>query len=158
MGGKPIKFGQCKGPIVTVPVPAAASQAFKHLSGCFVKLDSSERADIAEAADTQIYGWALAGELTTSSTAGQTILTVNISTEAVYLMPLDAARTVAQLQDLVGKTCDIVFAGGIQYADYDASTTDVLQIVGYEYWGSAANEQGVWVRINPTKAFAAGVV
>ena len=155
---RPVKFGQVKGPIVTVPIPAQASQNFENRSGCFVTLDSSERAGVSVAADTQIFGFALAGDFTTSSTAGQTILAINISLEAIYLMPLDAARTIAQLQDLVGKTCDLVVASNIQYADYDASTTDVIQIVGYEYWGSASGEQGVWVRMNPGKAFTAGVV
>lgn len=156
--GKAIKFGKVKGPEVVLAYPVAASAVFKHLSGCFVYLDSNQRIALAGAAQTEIFGWAYTGDWTVSSTAGQTILSVNISVDAIYLMPVDTARTEAQLKSYVGKTCDIVVASNVQYADFDASATDVLQIVGYEYWGSALSEQGLWVKMNPTKLAATGVV
>ena len=158
MGGKVVKYGYLFGPIVSVKIPAAASQNFEHLSGCFVKLDSAERADIAEATDTELFGWAFIGDFTTSSTAGQTILTVNISLDAVYLMPINAAKTEAELQALMGKVCDLIYTSNIQYADLALSTYDVIQLVGYEYWGSALGEQAVKVRLNPAKIGATGVV
>lgn len=158
ISGKVIKFTKVKGPEINLPYPVAASTVFKHLSGAFVYLDSNQRIALAGAAQTELLGWAFTGEWTSASTAGQTILGVNISLDAVYCMPLDAARTETQLRSYVGKTCDIITTSNIQYADFDASATDVLQIVGYEYWGSAAGEQGLWVKLNPTKVAATGVV
>lgn len=153
----PIKYSQVAGPRVILTFPLSASEVFTDTGGKFMSTDANRRAEVAAAADTDLIGWGLTGAHTSSSTAGADLISVNISLDAVYLMPLDAARTEAQLLAIMLKTCDIVTTSNIQYADYDASSTDVIQIVGYRYWGSASGEQAVLVRLNPNKLAATGV-
>ena len=155
-----VKFGPIGGKSDLVfTYPAAASQAFKNLGGFFVKLDSNERIDLADSGDTEIIGWAYYSELTTSATAGNTSVPVDIGLDRCYLLPTDAVQTETQLRGLVGHTCDlIVSAGGLQQADIGESNEDVLQIVDYMIWGTAATQQGVIVRLNPIKIGASGVV
>ena len=159
---RPIKFGCIGGHQLLVDYPVQASQVFKHTGGGFVSMDSSERIGVAVSSDTQILGWCETGDYTTPSTAAIIQLPVDIGFGALYLLPLAtsdaaAARTEAQLKDLIGKTCDLDVISNIQYADYGASSTDVIKIVDYRYWGSAAGEQAVVVMMNPTKAFTAAV-
>lgn len=153
MGNKEVRYGQLNQIAVNVKVPAAASQAFKNLGGKFVKLDANKRADLADSGDAELFGWADVGEITTDSTAGQDEVLVNISLDAVYRMPADAAVTAA----LVGETCDlIVDSDGIQQADVGESSKDVIQIVAVDAEDIA--NQTVQVRLNPRKQFATGVV
>lgn len=146
-GIRPTQYGQIYGPEINIPFYAAASQNFEPLSGRFVAIDSNNRADIASATDTNIIGWALGGDWTTNSTAGTDIVTVNVAYGAIFEMPLDAARTEAQLKGYIGETCDIVVTSNIQYADYDASSIDILEIMGYRYYGSGSGEQTLLVRL-----------
>ena len=159
---RPPKFGFIGGHELNVEFELQASEIFKHRGGAFVTMDSSEQIGVSVSGDTQILGWAFTGEYTTPSTAGIIRLPVNIAVDALYLMLLAtsdaaAARTEAQLKDLIGKTCDLDVISDVQYADYGATVTDVIQIVDYRYWGSAVGEQAVVVRMNPTKAFAASI-
>lgn len=147
MGSQP-SYGQIAGPVVTVQAPAAASQNFELKSGKFVYSASGYMTIAASGAD-EIFGYAFIGDKTTGSSAGDDTLTINISTDAIYELPIDAARTEAQLIALVGKACDIVTTSNIQYADYDAGTDNVLMIVGYRYYGSASGEQTLYVRMTP---------
>ena len=124
LGSKPINYGQANGGKVNVEIQLAASVAFKYLGGKFVSLDSSEQAALTVASDTRIFGWADAGEFTSSATAGNDKVSVNVSREAQYWMPASAAVT----RDLVGKTCDVNVASGIQQATVTLSTRDVLKI------------------------------
>jgi len=73
-------------------------------------------------------------------------------------MRLDAARTKAQLEAVVGETCDIIVTSNIQYADFDASSDDVLEIVDYRYYGSALGEQTLIVRLYQPNITAKGGV
>lgn len=159
---RPPKFGFIGGSELNVNYEVQASEVFKHTGGAFVTMDSSEQIGVSVSGDTQILGWAFTGDYTTPSTAGIIQLPVNIALDALYLLPLAtadaaAARTEAQLKDLIGKTCDLDVISNIQYADYGATVTDVIQIVDYRYWGSATGEQAVVVRLNATKAFAASI-
>jgi len=147
MGSQPA-YGQIAGPLVTVQAPAAASQNFELKSGKFVYSSSGYMTIAATGAD-EIFGYALIGDKTTGSTNGDDTLTVNISTDAIYELPVDTALTEAELIALVGKACDIVTTSNIQYADHDAGTDNVLMIVGYRYYGSASGEQTLYVRMTP---------
>lgn len=152
MAPKDLKYGYLYGPRVHVPVPAAASQAFKNLSGKFIKLDASERADIADSGDPALFGWAEIGQVTTSSTAGQDTLTVNIAFDAVYRIPADAAVTA----DLRGKTCDLIVTSDIQMADIGESNEDVIQIIAVTQ--DDIDNQTVQVRLRPAATYVSGVV
>jgi len=156
MGSKP-DYGQVAGPLVTVKVPAAASQNFERKSGKFVYSASGYMTIAASGAD-ELFGWALVGDVTTGTTAGDDELSVNISPDAVYEMPIDTAQTEAQLIALIGKCCDIVTTSNIQYADHDAATDLVLQIVGYRYYESGLGGQTLYVRLNPAQLGQSGVV
>ena len=146
-GIRPCQYGQVYGPIVSVSFPIAASINFEPLSGKFVVIDSNNRVALATATSTNIIGWALAGDWTSNATAGTDTVVVNLAKDAVYELPLDAARTEAQLKALVGETCDIIVTSDIMYADYDASAIDVLEIMDYRYYGSAAGEQTLLCRM-----------
>ena len=156
--GQIAKYGQVQGPETNIEYEVGASVVFKHLGGAFVQMDANQRVIIAVAGVTDIMGWALTGDFTASATAGNTKVAVNTAVDAVYEMPLDAARTETQLKALVGKTCDIKVTSDIQYADYAASTDDVLHIVGYRYYGSASGEQTLLVKRYAKNLVFAGVV
>jgi hypothetical protein len=156
MSEKRVEYGKIRGDDSGVIglVPVAASQAFKALSGKFVKLDDSKHADIADSGDSELFGWALVGGDTTSSaTAAGTKISVDTSTSSVFELPIDEAKTEAELALLLGETCDLIVSDDIQYADVGESSEDTIQIVGYDY-----NRQTVHVRLNPNKIAATGVV
>lgn len=145
--GQPVKFGHVAGGEINISYPVAASTIFKHKSGCFVVLDSNNRVAVAGPTDTNILGWAYTGQVTSSSTAGQDKVVVNINREAIYEIPSDAAVTEATLLATVGETTDIIVTSDIQYANLDASAVDVFEVVDYRYYGSAAGQQSVFVRL-----------
>jgi len=156
--GQVVKYGQVAGPIVDVELPIAASEVFNHLSGNFVYIDSNNRIALCPAGTTNIIGWAFTGDFTASSTAGQTKVPVNVAKGAIYEIRLDAVQTEAALKGMVGETCDLIIVSEIQYADLDASTDDVLEIMGYRYYGSALGEQTVLVRLYEPNITAKGGV
>ena len=143
--GARINYGQLNDVRLPISVLTGATVAFKNNGGKWVS-GYGGAITLSSATSVAILGWAEVGEFTAAATD---VITVNIAKDAIYEMPLAAAVTEAALQALVGKACDIVVTGGIQYANYAASTYGPLQIVGYSYYGSAAGEQTVWVRINP---------
>lgn len=145
--GARTNFGQVNDVRTMVELPLQASVAFKYLGGKFVTISTSEQVGLSIAADTYIVGWADVGEFTGSTTAGRDKVAVNIAKDAVYEMPIDAAQTEAQLKAILGKTCDIILTSTIQYADYDAGSDNILQIVGYHYYGSGSGEQTLLVRL-----------
>jgi hypothetical protein len=147
-------YGQVNDVRVPIEARTGAAIAFKATGGKFVTGFGDSLA-LSVAADTGILGWAEIGEVTTSTTD---IITVNVAKDAVYEMPIDAARTKEQLIDLIGKTCDIIVTSGIQYADYDASSDDILQIVGFGYYGPNAGEQTLFVRLYQPNVTVTGVV
>jgi len=134
------------------PFEVAASEVFKDLSGKYVKMDNNRRLALAGSGDTEIVGWALTGEITASSSAGQTKLCVDISTNKVWEIPADDTFTEAELQAMMFKTCDLIVSNNIQYADIGESNEDVIQIVG-----GNVERQTLYVRLNPNKICATGV-
>ena len=155
--GARTNFGQVNDVRATVEIPLQTSVAFKYLGGKFVTQDSNQRVGLSVATDTKIIGWADEGEYTSSSTAGNDEATVNIAKDGIFEMPIDAAQTEAALKLLIGETCDIIVTGGIQYADLNASDDDILQIVGYHYFGSALGDQTVLVRLYQPNLTVSGV-
>lgn len=144
-----IKYGYVKGTEVTIDMPVAASEVFKHLSGCFVEYNSAGRVAVAGATSTDLAGWAYTGEYTASATAGNTRVPVNVAFDAVYRMPLETAYTEAQLLAVCGKFCDIAVTSNVQYANPGGTSINIIQVVGYEYYGSAAGQQAVLVKLVP---------
>lgn len=122
--GKEVKLGYDRGPRVLIQHPVEASQIFKAKSGCFVKRGSNNYLDIADSGDAYLLGWAETGEFTSSSTAGVSVVSLDISPLSCYWIPADAAVTRA----IIGKTCDLIISSNIQYADVGESTEDVIII------------------------------
>ena len=150
-----IQYGQVKGPLVSQEFPLAASVVFKHLSGKFMQLNSSGRVLIAAATVTDLIGWALTGEWTSSSTAGVDKVAVNIDLNAQYEMPIygagpsGTAVTEATLKGNVGLMCDLNVTSDIQSVNTSGTSYNVVQIVGYNYYGSAAGQQTYIVKLVP---------
>lgn len=138
-------FGQVNDIRCPYRYPTLSTLAFKNKGGKFVIIDTNGKISLATATSLYVIGWAEVGEFT--CVAGD-LITVNIAKDAVYEMPIDAAKTEAELTALLMSTCDIIVTGGIQYADLDAASYAQLQIVGYAYYGSALGEQTVYVRRN----------
>jgi len=138
--GKDVKLGYAFGERIMRHMPMAASQAFVWKSGCFVKRDASGHGEIADSGDAYLVGWCETGQYTTSSTAGQDLLPVDRSYNSCYWIPADATVDIT----LVGKSCDLIVSGGIQYADIGESTEDVIIIEGVD-----VTNQLVLVRMNP---------
>lgn len=132
--------------------PCAASVAFKNLSGKFMVKDGSSNYAIADSGDTELAGWAMAGEFTASSTAAKTTVPIVDDFSAIFEIPSDATFTAAELKALVGKTCDLIVASNIQQADIGESTEDVIIIVGGD-----VDRQTLFVRLNPNKFGQTGV-
>lgn len=150
--GSRINFGQLNDIRAPISVLTGTAIAFKMNGGKWV---SGYGGALLLAVETAlgILGWAEVAEFTTATTDK---ITVNIAKDAIYEMPIQAALTIAELDALVGKSCDIDVVGGIQYCDYDAHTDYSLQIVGYSYYGTASGEQTLHVRLNP--ATSSGVI
>lgn len=163
LANKPIKFGQIAGPEEpVVQFECSASIVFEDAGGKFVALDGSEQLVIAGSTTQELIGWAIAGDFTGSSTAGRLLISVNINTNALYLMPIatadaQVARTEAQLKALIGQVADLDIISNVQYVDIGVSTHDVVQIVDYRYWGSAAGQQAVVVRMTSKEIGQTGV-
>lgn len=146
---KRMNYQKISGPDCFTPdgVPLAASVAFKYLGGKWLSKDGSGNYKLCVATEDPI-GWASVGEFTSNSTAGMDKVPINISKDAMFEMPVDAAFSEAAGKALMFKVCDIVVNGGIQQADIGTSLYDTLQIVGYN-----VDAQTVYVR----KATALGI-
>lgn len=148
-----VKFGLIKGPVVSRNFSLAASQVFKHLSGCFVQFNSSGNVLIATAAVTDLIGWAMTGEWTSSSTAGVDKVAVNTALDAEYEMPIygdgpsGTAITETTLKGYIGKMCDLDVTSNIQSVNPSGTSYNVVQIVGYNYYGSGAGQQTLIVKL-----------
>lgn len=148
-----IKFGQVKGPVVSQEFPLAASTVFKNLSGCFVQMNSSGNILLAATNVTDIIGWAMTGDWTGSATAAASKVAVNMAHDAVYEMPiygdLPAGTAVAEstLKGYIGKICDLDTNSNVQTVNPSGTTYNVVQIVGYNYYGSGAGQQTLLVKL-----------
>lgn len=127
MGEGHVKFGFYRGGKVSVPVPLAASQAFKARSGRFVYLDGSGNAVLADDGADEIFGHVEAAEKTYSSTAAIDYVNCNIDPSAVFRIPAAAGTYVKTMR---GKTCDLLIdADGIQGADLSNESADNILII-----------------------------
>lgn len=145
-----IKYGYLYGPRCITPAwPLAASVVFKNTGGKFCDLDANNRLTIAVAGQTDIKGWALAGEYTASATAGASTEALDISHWAVYGIPSNSAPAASHL----GESCDLVVASNIQKASISLSSEDVIHIVDYN-----ATDSVVAVHLVTRNITFAGVV
>ena len=153
---RPLVFGVVAGNQIVLNYPTGASETWYEFGGRWATHDSDAgRLIAAGAATTVIDGWVLkGGDTATSSTEEATRVNIDIAFDTLYEMPIDAAQTPAALLDLMWESCDIV-VDTYQYADLDASTTDVLQLVDYRAYNSGSSaDNTVIVRrhINRTSA------
>lgn len=145
---KEVKHGYLYGPRVIIQAwPIAASQVFNNSGGKFVKLDGSDRVDIADSGDTQIEGWAETGAWTASATAEADSVGVDVSELSVYRIKADADPAGVR-----GETCDLIVTSDVQYADIGESNEDVIVVLDLDTTADTVN-----VRMNPLKMYAAGV-
>jgi hypothetical protein len=150
-----VKFGLVKGPVVSQEFYLAASQVFKHLSGTFMQLNSSGQVLIAAANVTDIIGSAITGEWTSSASAGVDKVAVNTALDAEYEMPIygdgpsGTAIAEATLKGYVGKMCDLNVTSNIQSVNTSGTSYNVVQVVGYNYYGSGAGQQTLIVKLVP---------
>ena len=122
---KEVKYGYLYGPRCIIKAwPLAASQNFENDSGKWMDLDASNRLQIAAGGVTDIKGWALVGDVTSSATAGQDSVEIDICHFAVYSMPTNVDPA-----DTLGETCDLLVTGGNQQARVNLSTDDILEIL-----------------------------
>jgi len=160
---RPLIYGQVAGSQAMIDMPIGASEYFYNLSGHFVKPDGSGRMEIAGATDVNIIGWMERGiEGICSTTEGLDVGGVNVAKDAVYEIravgTAGAAVTEATLKAAIGETCDIQMVDTYyQCASLVASAVDILLIVGYRYYGSAAGQQSALVMINWEKVVNTGV-
>ena len=147
---KEIKYGYLYGPRCIVPNwPLAASVVFKNEGGKFCDLDSNNRLTIAVAGQTDIKGWALAGEYTASATAGASKEALDLSHWSVYGIPSDTAPAAGNL----GESCDLVVSSDVQKASISLSSEDIIHIVDYN-----ATDSVVAVHLIEKNITFAGVV
>jgi len=127
------KFGWIRGGKVSIPLNMGASEVLYAASGRFVTNDASGRGEVAGAASTALQGFVESGDLTCSSTEGQTVLNCILDLTAVFRLPLayDASTYDRNYSSaLNGELCDLVVVNGIQYANVSASSRDIVRIVG----------------------------
>ena len=163
--GRPLSYGQVAGPQSYVNGFVGASEIFWNLSGHFMSPDGSGNLEIANATDVNIVGWMEHGEATASATegtAGGEVAGVNVAKDAVYEIravgTAGAAVTEATLKAAVWETCDIqMVSTSYQCASLVASAIDILLIVDYRFYGTAAGQQSVLVMINWEKVVNTGV-
>jgi len=148
---RPLVFGLIAGNPIVINVPTGASEVFTNSGGKWVSNDADAgRVVVCGATTTNINGWAMCGAITTSSTDEVTKINVDISLDTIYEMPIDAAQSAADLLDVLWESCDIVVTSNVQYADLDASTYDILQIVDFRAYEADSANNTVITRRNIT--------
>jgi hypothetical protein len=141
--------------MVIEKMPLGASVIFTAKGGKFMTL-SSGNLILSVAGDTQIDGWAdISGGFTAYGTAAYDTVTLIRDLSAVFEIGVsasDTALTAAGLKALIGDTCDLVIESDVQMADTDATSTDVIQIVG-----GSVERNTVFVVINPIKFYTRSI-
>lgn len=113
-----------------------ASEVLSAKSGRFVVYDDSDNYWRVVASGEAKIGGYVEQSLTCSSTNGGTKLPVIDVRGLTFELPYANATSVttqltqAVLDDLIGKTCDILVTSNIQYADAGATTDNMFRIVG----------------------------
>jgi len=118
-----LKYGWLYGGKVSVPVAMAATQALAAQSGRFVYMNAGAATLCADAITT-IFGF-LEAHAHTPATAA--VLNCIIDLTAVFRIPVNSGTFVV---GMTGDYCDISISDDIQGAQLDASTENLLIIVG----------------------------
>lgn len=160
MSTKPLIMGESSNKVINMPL--GASEVFKDLAGHFVIPDGSGRVQLANATDVNVIGWALQGERTSSATEGADFADVDTDLGKIWEIPAvlndGTAPTDAQLKAAVGETCDIkIVSTNYQYANINASSIDIIQILAWKRYNNSVGGQTVFVRINIEKIVNTGV-
>jgi hypothetical protein len=152
--GEQLKYGHIRGGTVSVPVPLAASQAFKAKSGRFVYLPATTgHATICASGADEVFGFAEEYQRTSSSTAAAEKANIIIDPTAVFRIPVSTGTYVVSMR---GKSCDIITNAttGIQGANLVAADDDVLIVVD----GDDVDNKWVDVMISQNERAQSGVV
>jgi len=129
--------GSSQEPLVPFSVGAFyASQVFPKKSGRFATYDDSLNYwKSAESGEAKLGGY-VEQDLTTSATNGGSKLPVFDIRGRTFELPYATATAIttqltqAVLDDLIGKTCDLLVTANVQYADAGATTDNIFRIVG----------------------------
>lgn len=149
--GAQLKYDWIRGGKEGFIAPIGASEVIKAQSGRFVTNDGSGRFEICGAASTTIDGFLDCEEFTASSTEGEDERKCINDLTAVFRIPINSGTYVSTM---LGETCDLSVSSNIQGAALDASSRDLVKIVG----GDETNNEWVDVQINPSKLYETGVV
>ena len=138
-------------------VPLTTNTYLRPLSGRFLTLSSSTYR-LSVAGDTQISGYTGAvndnNSTGTGSVAGDAVELID-DLKAIFEVPVyGATLTAANLLTYIGTSKDLIVSGSttttVQKVNLSAASTQVVKIVG-----GNVTRQTVYVRINPTKFYAA---
>ena len=121
--GEQLKYGWIYGGRVAAPVAMAATQALYAQSGRFVYMVAGAATLCADAVTT-IWGF-LEAHAHTPDTGAE--LNCIIDLTAVFRIPINSGTFAV---GMIGDTCDISISSTVQGAQLDASTEDLLIIVG----------------------------
>jgi len=167
-----LKYDWVTGGLTRWPLAMAASQKFVDRGGKFVDI-ASGYGTVVDANSSYIFGWAeVPGHAsgydyyTTSATAGAEELSVIISPDAVFKMPVaydGSSYTVNYAYTVIGTAHDIYRDGTsyVQFADLTNSTDDLLIVLGGKAASAVAAVTGytsdgyAYVRPNPAVMIAA---
>lgn len=136
--GEDLKYGWRHGGRVSVPVAMAASQAIGAQSGRFVYM-SAGAATLCVDGSTTIFGFL--DTYAHTPTVGD-IEDCIIDLTAVFRIPVNAGTYAV---GMIGDYCDISVSSSVQGAQLNASTENLLIIVG----GDAVDNAYVDVMMNP---------
>jgi hypothetical protein len=150
---KPGCMTQVRGSQLVVAMKGTASEVFYDAYGKWVDLASNLFSQ-ADANTDGLFGWLMLNKDYTI--LANDIFGVNIAFDAVYEIPLDATVTKANLLSYLGDVCDLVVST-YQYADNNAANDDLVQIVGFNYYGAASLKQTVLTRINPNECYQVNI-
>jgi len=131
-----LKYGHVRGGSVSVPCPVAAETYYAN-SGRFV-YNNAGVLTLAGDGQGEIFGFC---DCAAGLKVAGSYENVIVDPSAVFRIPIDAGTFVV---GMIGDTCDIGITGTVQGADLEASTDDVLIIVG----GDLVDNNWVDVMIN----------
>ncbi len=142
-------------------LPMAASEIISAQGGNFVKKDGSGYGTQAGDGDSNLAGWVDSGSMTTSSTAGDTILWCIDDVTARFLIPYrydGSTYTATWAETLRGKRCDLIVVSDVQYANLTTSSEDVIIAYdGLPATSTSANDGFLLVGLANDKVNTGGV-
>ena len=144
-----LKYGWIMGDKVAVPVPVAGSQTIVDQSGKFVYMDDGAATLCCDAA-AYILGHLEIGteDGSISPTAGDMYNCI-IGLSNVYRIPIDSGTYVV---GMIGDKGDLAISSNVQGAQLDASSEDLIIVVG----GDADDSNYVDVMVNPNAIASTG--